>query len=70
MYIIKCSFFIQIQAMCYKDGGCRIYEATDVMELSNWSEQVCYPLFTVSNTLFCQYFFFIVYFFRILFVAL
>ena len=26
--------------MCYKDGGCRIYEATDVMELSNWSEQV------------------------------
>ena len=31
--------------MCYKDGGCRIYEATDVMELSNWSEQVYLSLY-------------------------
>ena len=46
--------------MCYKDGTFRIYEATDVMELSNWSEQVClslsiFSLFKIILILFAFY---------------
>lgn len=35
-------FFI-FQATCSKDGTVRIYEAPDIMNLSQWQLQVCFP---------------------------
>lgn len=36
-------FYFIFQATCSKDGTVRIYEAPDIMNLSQWQLQVCFP---------------------------
>lgn len=54
-------FFLIFQATCSKDGTVRIYEAPDIMNLSQWQLQVCFPYNIFLALYLYLYFLFLVY---------